>query len=174
MNRKMSVLIDENTIKQRIEEIAQAINRDYQNKNLIVVPVLSGSFIFAADLLRKLTIPLKLEFLGLKSYDRGTETSGKVNLYHDLPGPLEGQDVLIVEDIVDSGVTADFILRHVGEKKPQSIKLAALLHKPSRERVKVNIDYLGFTIEDHFVVGYGMDYAGSFRQLPYVGIMESL
>jgi len=138
----------------------------------LVVSVLKGSFVFAADLARAIDAPVRLEFLGVQSYGDSTHSSGVVQITQDVTRPLEGEHVLVVEDIVDSGLTSSFLIDALASRKPASVKLCALLHKPARARKHVPIDYLGFTIDDVFVVGYGLDYAQNFRNLPDLCVVE--
>ncbi len=166
------VLIDAPTIAARVRELAARITEDYEGRDLRVVCVLKGSFVFAADLVRAIDLPLEVDFLGVRSYGDSTETSGVVQITSDLTRSIENADVLLVEDIVDTGLTLRFLLENLGTRAPRSLRLAALLHKPARTRVHVDIDYLGFTIEDVFVVGYGLDAAQRFRNLPYVGMLS--
>jgi hypoxanthine phosphoribosyltransferase len=135
--------------------------------------VLKGSFVFAADLARAIDLEVSVDFLGLRSYGSGTESSGVVQITSDLTKPVEGKHVLVVEDIVDTGLTMAYLMENLATRHPASVRLAALLHKPARSRVEIGIDYLGFTIEDVFVIGYGLDYAEKFRNLPYIGVVES-
>ncbi|HEX7476509.1 MAG TPA: hypoxanthine phosphoribosyltransferase [Polyangiales bacterium] len=165
-------LIDANTIAARVRELGSDIERDYVDKELVVVVVLSGSFVFAADLVRAIRLPLSVDFFGLRSYGDGLASSGVVQITQDLARSVEGKDVLLVEDIVDTGLTVRFLLDTLHTRAPRTLKLAALLHKPARTRVQVPIDYLGFTIDDVFVVGYGLDHAQRHRNLPYLGVVE--
>ena len=165
-------MLDEAAIAKRVREMGQQITRDYRGKDLVLVPVLKGSYVFAADLARQIDLPLSIDFLGLRSYGDGTESTGVVQITGDLTKPIEGKDVIVVEDIVDTGLTMTYLLDNLQTRRPSSVKLAALLHKPARTRVAVNIDYLGFTIDDVFVVGYGLDHAGLYRNLPYIGVVE--
>jgi hypoxanthine phosphoribosyltransferase len=165
--------IDADTLAARVQEMGRQITADHQGRDLVVVPVLKGSFMFAADLVRQIDLPLSIDFLGLRSYDDGTETSGVVQITSDLTKPIEGKDVIVVEDIVDTGLTMAYLNENLRTRRPRSIQLASLLHKPARTRVPTEIDYLGFTIDDVFVVGYGLDYAQKYRNLPYIGVLES-
>jgi hypoxanthine phosphoribosyltransferase len=166
-------LLTEQAIQERVRELGKAIMRDYEGKELAVVAVLAGSFVFAADLVRAIELPLSVDFLGVRSYGDTTTTSGIVRITHDLMRPIEGKHVLLIEDIVDTGLTVRFLMDNLLTRQPASMKLASLLHKPVRARAAVAIDYLGFTIEDVFVVGYGLDYAQRYRNLPYIGVLES-
>ncbi len=139
-------------------------------KPLLIVGVLKGSFMFLADLARKMKVPTQVDFMEVSSYSGATQTSGDVRVLKDLRSNVKDRDVILVEDIVDTGLTLDRVLDFLKSKQPKSLRVCSLLYKPSRERVKIEISYLGFQIEDHFVVGYGMDYAENFRHLPYIGI----
>lgn len=166
-------LISAEKIADRVRWIGDAVRQDYQSEPLTIVSVLKGSFIFASDVFRSIKrTDASIDFLGTSSYADGTETTGVVRITHDLSKPVEGRHVLLVEDIVDTGLTLQFLLENMKARNPASVKVCALLHKPARQRVPVKIDYLGFTIEDHFVVGYGLDYAEQYRALPYVGVLE--
>ncbi len=166
-------LIDEVAIASRVAQLGRDITQAHSGDDLIVISVLKGSFVFAADLIRHIDLPLRMDFLGVRSYGDELESSGEVQITSDLSQPIEGKDVLLVEDIVDTGLTLSFLLDLLARRGPRSIKLVALLHKPSRARVNVHIDYLGFSIEDAFVVGYGLDHAQRYRNLPYIGVLES-
>lgn len=171
-DRSPSVLISTDAIAKRIAELGAQIAHDYAGRELVVVVVLKGSFVFAADLVRSIDAPMEIDFLGVRSYGDATETSGVVQITSDLSRSVQGKDVLLVEDIVDTGLTLRFLLDNLQTRAPRSLRLAALLHKPDRTRVKVAIDYLGFSIDNVFVVGYGLDHAQRHRNLPYVGIMS--
>jgi hypoxanthine phosphoribosyltransferase len=160
-------------IAARVRVLGEEIARDYADKSLVLVSVLKGSFVFAADLARAIDLPLRVDFLGVRSYGEGTETSGVVQITYDLTRPIENEHVLLVEDIVDTGLTMAHLVELLGTRSPASVRVCALLHKPVRARVAVAIDYLGFTIDDHFVVGYGLDVAEKYRNLPYIGVVAS-
>jgi hypoxanthine phosphoribosyltransferase len=166
-------LITEDEISLRIESLGNAITKDFENEDLVVICVLKGSFIFCSDLIKKINRPLKLEFISLSSYGDSTNSSGNVRLEMDITANIEGKNVLILEDIVDTGLTIKTLLELLSVRKPKKIKLASLLFKPSKLKHKVNIDYLGFEIEDKFVIGYGLDYAGRYRELPYIGMLNA-
>ena len=168
----IETLIDTDRLTARVEELGAAITRDYDGKELVFVVVLRGSFIFAADLARAIDLPLVIDFLGLRSYGASTRSSGVVQITKDLTQPVTGKDVLVVEDIVDTGLTMQFLMRHFEAARPRSIKIASLLRKPARTQVPVTVDYLGFTVDDVFVVGYGLDYDQKYRNLPYLGRLE--
>lgn len=162
-------------IAARIHELGQQIGRDYDGKELVLVGVLKGSFMFLADLARAIptSVDVRVEFLALASYGDETSSSGVVQITADLTKPIEGKHVLIVEDIVDTGLTMHYLLDNLATRKPASAKLCSLLHKPSRMKREVPIDYLGFTIPDLFVIGYGLDYAQRYRALPFIGVVET-
>lgn len=166
-------LISATEIQKRIAELGAQIGRDYEGEDVVVIAVLKGSFIFVADLVRAIPSPsVQIEFLALASYGDETKSSGVVRITADLSKPIEGKHVLVVEDIVDTGLTMTYLLDNLRTRKPLSVKLCSLLHKPSRMQREVAIDYLGFTIPDLFVVGYGLDYAQRYRNLPYLGVLE--
>lgn len=169
---EVDTLIEERTLRSRVAELGKQIAADYQGRELVLVVVLKGSFVFAADLARSISLPIHIDFLGLKSYGHGQTTSGAVQITSDLTQPIEGKDVLIVEDIVDTGLTMEYLQKNLSTRGPRSVKLCALLHKPARARVDTQIDYLGFTIADVFVVGYGLDWAERYRNLPYLGVVR--
>ncbi len=171
--KQPKVMLSIETLQARVRELGEEITRDYAGtEDLVVVPILKGSFLFASDLIRCINLDLSVEFLGLRSYGAGTESSGVVQITYDLTQPVTGRDVLIIEDIVDTGLSMRYLLENLATRHPRSVKLCSLLHKPARSRVKIPIDYLGFTIEDRFVVGYGLDYAEKYRNLPYIGVLE--
>lgn len=169
----VSTLISAERLRDRVRELGAQITKDYADRRLVLVSVLKGSFVFTADLARAIDATLRIEFLGVRSYGEDTNTSGVVQITHDLSRPIEGEDVLIVEDIVDTGLTIAHLLELFHTRHPASIKVCALLHKPARTRVEVPIDYLGFKIDDRFVVGYGLDWAEHYRNLPFIGVVES-
>jgi len=165
----VDVLVSEERIRARVREIGAQIARDYAGRQLVVVGVLKGSFVFIADLVRAIDLPILVDFIGISSY-QGTRSSGVVQITSDLTRPIEGMDVLLVEDIVDTGLTMQYLLDNLATRRPASVKVCALLEKPSRAKVKVPIDYKGFVIDDVFVVGYGLDWDGRMRNLPFVGV----
>ncbi len=166
----VDVYISEEKIKSRLDELAHRINQDYEGKELFVIGVLNGAFMFTADLIRRIKVPVHLDFMVAKSYGEGTESSGQLKIELDIKKNIANKDVLIVEDIVDTGLTMNEVKRNLLSRLPASLKLASLLYKPARNIHKVDIDYLAFEIEDRFVIGYGLDYAGKYRELPYIGI----
>jgi hypoxanthine phosphoribosyltransferase len=159
-------------IAARVAVLGAQITSDYAGKSLVVLAVLKGSFVFAADLVRSIELPLRVEFLGLKSYGADTVSSGVVQITQDLTSPIYDDEVLVVEDIVDTGLTISYLLRQLATRGPKSVRVCSFLHKPSRTVEPVNIDYLGFTIPDQFVVGYGLDHAQRYRNLPYLGVIR--
>jgi hypoxanthine phosphoribosyltransferase len=159
-------------IKRRVKELAGKINRDYRGKKLVLVGVLKGAFVFLADLLREIQIPVELDFIQVASYGASTQTSGVIKIKKDLDLSIVGKEVLLVEDIVDYGYTLDYLLKFLRDKKPRSIKICALLDKPSRRKVKVPIAYRGFKVPDKFIVGYGLDFAEKHRNLPYIAALR--
>jgi len=173
LQSQLKILITREEIEQTVVSLARQIDRDYQGKQPLLVGVLKGSFVFMADLIRHLNLPLELDFIKVCSYGGGQESSGSVRLVQSLSMPVEGRDVLVVEDIVDTGVTVSFVLDYLREQKPGSLKLCALTDKPSRRKVPVAIDYVGLTVPDEFIVGYGLDCDERFRNLPDICVMES-
>lgn len=172
-NRQPEVMIAEADIARRVDELAADISRDYSDKgSLVLVGVLKGSFIFLADLARRLTIPRTIEFIAVSSYGSGSKHSGAVRLVMDVRGNIEGRHVLIVEDIVDTGHTLKYLIGMMKSHRPASVRSCALLHKADRAEVEVELDYVGFSIPDEWVVGYGLDYAERDRTLPYIGIVH--
>ncbi len=169
---QLNILINRREIAKTVIRLASEISRDYQGKQLLLIGVLKGSFMFMADLIRHLDLPMEIEFIKLSSYGAGQKTSGKVRVVQGLKTPIKGRDILIVEDIVDTGITISFLFDYLKKKKPASLKLCSLTDKPSRRRVPVSIDYLGFTVPDKFIVGYGIDFDERFRHLPDICFME--
>ncbi len=168
-----SIMLDEDVIQRRVEALAQEIIEDYKDKeDLLLICVLKGSFIFISDLSRALMRPHDIDFMAISSYGNRTESSGAVQLIMDLKEPIEGRHVLIIEDIVDSGRTLQYLRRSLLARQPASLRICSLLNKPSRREVDVPVDYLGFDIEDEFVVGYGLDFAEKYRNLPYIAILK--
>ncbi len=166
----IEVYISEKEIGEKISELGKKISQDYAGEEIVIVCLLSGAFVFCADLVRKINVPVVLEFMKTSSYGSDTESSGEVKIELDLKKSVEGKNVVIVEDIVDTGTTLKTVMEYFNIRKPKSLKLVSLLHKPARQIYPVEIDYLAFEIEDKFVIGYGLDYAGKYRELPYIGI----
>jgi hypoxanthine phosphoribosyltransferase len=169
---QLKILISRDEIAEAVARLAREIKRDYQGKQPLLIGILKGSFVFMADLIRQLDLPLELEFIRLSSYGAARESSGKVRVVQGLKTLIKGRDVLVVEDIVDTGITTSFLLDYLKKKKPASLKLCALTDKPSRRRVPVPIDYLGFPVPDKFIVGYGIDCDERFRNLPDIYALE--
>ncbi len=170
----LQLLHSQAAIEQRVGELAESISRDYRGKDLVVIGILKGAFIFMADLLRKLSVPCTVDFVRLTSYGADSVTTGKVIITKDIETSIVQKDVLIVEDIIDSGISMNFIHRWLAERNPRSLKVCALLDKPSRRRVGFEADYVGFCIDDFFVVGYGLDFDENFRFLPDVYIVQKI
>jgi len=170
--RPSSVLISAEHLESRVAELAAQIRADYP-ENLHIIAVLKGAFMFMSDLVRHMDGSVSMDFMALSSYAKGTTTSGEVRLLKDLDTSLDGKDVLIVEDIVDTGLTLTYLQEILRARNPRTLRTACLLSKPSRRKVDVTVEYVGFTIDDHFVVGYGLDYAEQYRNLPYIGLIET-
>lgn len=171
--KPVKIYISEERLQKRIAELASEISRDYNGEEVVVLAVLNGAFLFCSDLIRKIDSPVDLQFITASSYGNAFESSGKVDLKVDgIVRSLEGRHVLIVEDIVDTGRTLSKLKLVLEEHRPKSLKLASLLHKPSHTLIPITIDYLGFEIEDVFVIGYGLDYLGKYRELPFVGLYQ--
>ncbi|HKB76783.1 MAG TPA: hypoxanthine phosphoribosyltransferase [Myxococcales bacterium] len=166
---ELEVLYTQQQIAGRVRELAAEIERDHRGKELVLVGVLKGAFMFVSDLARQIDLPLSVDFIGLSSYGEETESSGVVKITSDLTRPIEGKHVIIVEDIVDTGLTMRYLLDNFSTRRPASVKICALLQKPSRLRTRIPIQYLGFTVPDLFVVGYGLDSGEKFRNLPFIG-----
>jgi hypoxanthine phosphoribosyltransferase len=170
--KKIKILFSEEELKAKVDELGKKISADYQGKELLVVSLLKGSFIFTADLVRRIEVPTQIEFMTTSSYGHGQETSGKVDILSDLRVDIKGRDVLVVDDIVDSGLTMKVILDHLKSKEPNSLKSCVLLDKPDRRQVDIKPDYVGFTIPDLFIVGYGLNYGDYYRNIPYIFSFE--
>lgn len=166
------ILITEDEIKARIKELGILISEDYKEKFPLLICILRGAFLFLADLVKKTKIPLSIDFMAISSYGGKTESNGEVKILKDLDTYIEGRHVLIIEDIVDTGLTMDSVTRLLKTRKPKSLKICTLLDKVERRRIKVNIDYFGFKIPNKFVVGYGLDYEEKYRNLPYIGVLK--
>jgi len=174
MHHPRRVLISEEQIRQRVAELGAQISADYPEGPLYLVGILKGSFVFLADLARAIRTPCRIEFIGISSYGAGKSSSGQVRLTKDLDVPVEGHHVLIVEDIVDSGITLSYLMRLLEQRKPRSIRVVTMLDKPDRRQRQVEMAYVGFRIPDEFVVGYGLDYAEDFRNLREVCVLEDV
>ncbi len=167
-----SILLTEQQICGKLDELASQIAHDYKGKNLMLVGVLKGSFIFMADLIRRLDMPCQIDFMVVSSYGNKSETTGAVRITKDLSSDIEGLDVLIIEDILDSGLTLSYLMNYLHGRNPASIKVCTLLDKPGRRKVQFEANYCGFKVPDEFVVGYGLDYAEKYRNLPYIGVLK--
>ncbi|MFZ7946953.1 MULTISPECIES: hypoxanthine phosphoribosyltransferase [Bacillaceae] len=165
-------MISETEIKQRVKKLAEEIEKDFNNEPIYLIVVLKGSFVFAADLIREMKGDIKVDFISVSSYSNQTETTGKVKLLKDLDTDITNKNVVVVEDIIDSGLTLHFLRDHLSMHKPKQIKICTLLDKPERRRVELTADYTGFVIPDEFIVGYGIDYAQMYRNLPYIATVE--
>jgi hypoxanthine phosphoribosyltransferase len=171
-DNEVGTLIDEKTLQARIRELGAQITRDYQGKQLTLLGILKGSVFFLSDLAKAIDLPVEIELLGVSSYQGGTETTGEVRITTDVSKPMAGKHLLVVEDIIDTGLTMKFLLENLRTRHPASIQVASLLEKPARARTRIEIAYKGFVIEDVFVVGYGLDYAEKYRNLPFIGQMK--
>ena len=169
---RLKILVSKDDIAATVVRLAHDIRKDYADKNPLLVGILKGSFIFIADLIRCLDIPLQVDFIRLSSYGSGTESSGKIKVIHELPSPIRDRHVLIVEDIVDTGLTTTFLCDYLREKSPASLKLCTLADKPSRRKIPIKIDYTGFIVPDRFIIGYGIDCNEQYRNLPDICVVE--
>lgn len=174
MAETIRVLVSEEDVDKRICEIGERISRDYEGKEIHLICVLKGGVFFMCELAKRITVPLSMDFMSVSSYGTDTKSSGVVRIVKDLDEPLEGKDVLIVEDIIDSGRTLYYLIDMLQKRNPASIRLCTLLDKPERRVKEVNVDYVGFNIPDEFVVGYGLDYLQKYRNLPYIGVVEGV
>ena len=174
MAEKIRVMISEEDVDKRIEELGRQISEDYAGKQVHLICILKGSVFFTCELAKRITVPVSLDFMSVSSYGDGTTSSGIVKIAKDLDETLEGKDVIVIEDIIDSGRTLHYLLEVLQKRKPNSLKLCTLLDKPDRRVKEVKVDYVGFEIPDEFVVGYGLDYAQKYRNLPYIGVVEGL
>jgi hypoxanthine phosphoribosyltransferase len=167
-----TVLIDEDQLQGRIAELGEEISADYAGRDLLLVGVLKGAVFFMADLMRRLTVPCEIDFMAISSYGAATDSSGVVRILKDLEINIEGRDVLVVEDIIDSGLTLSYLVRTLEAREPASLEVCALMTKPERREIEVDVRYVGFEIPNRFVIGYGLDYAERYRNLPYVGVLH--
>ena len=166
------ILISEQQIQSKINELGKQISKDYKGKNLMLIGILKGSVPFMADLLKRITIPCTMDFMAVSSYGNSTTSSGVVRILKDLDFEIEGKDILIVEDIIDSGITLKYLLENLRARKPASINIACSLNKEERRKVEIAVRYLGYNVPDYFLVGYGLDFAEKYRNLPYIGILK--
>ena len=172
MAETIKVLVSEEEVEKRIRDLGEKISKDYEGKQVHLICVLKGGVFFMCELAKRITVPVSMDFMSVSSYGDGTTSSGVVKIAKDLDESLEGKDVLVVEDIIDSGRTLSYLLEILKKRNPNSMKLCTLLDKPERRVMDVNVDYVGFNIPDEFVVGYGLDYAQKYRNLPYIGVVE--
>jgi hypoxanthine phosphoribosyltransferase len=168
-----TILISEEELNRRIGELADEVRADYAGKDLMLIGVLKGAVMFMTDLARRLRLPLEMDFMAVSSYGNATQSSGVVRITKDLDSPIEGRNVLLVEDIVDSGLTLRYLLEYLRNRNPQSLRVCALLNKRVLRKADVRVDYVGFEIPNRFVVGYGLDYAENYRNLPYIGVLKA-
>ena len=167
-----AILLTEEQIRERVAELGQQLATDYVGRFPVLVSVLKGSFIFLSDLIRSMPVPLSIDLMELSSYGASTESSGQVRILKDLSGPISGRDVIVVEDIIDTGLTLNYLLHYLRDRSPSSVTICCLLDKPARRLAEIQIDYRGFTIPDRFVIGYGLDYDERYRNLPYIGVLR--
>lgn len=168
---KINILINKSKLEKRIEELGKQIEKDYEGREIVFIGILKGSVMFMSELAKNVKSSVALDFMDVSSYE-GTESTGKIKINKDIRDSIEGKDVVIVEDIIDTGRTLTYVREYLKQKNPNSIKIATMLSKPSRRVMELNVDYIGFTIEDKFVVGYGLDYNEKYRNLPYIGYIE--
>ncbi len=172
MKETTRVLIPEEKVDERIAQLGEQISRDYEGKQVHLIGILKGSIFFICELAKRITVPVTMDFMSVSSYGAGTKSSGVVKLIKDLDESIEGKDILVVEDIIDSGHTLSYLLKNLSSRNPASIRLCTLLDKPERREVDVEVDYQGFSIPDEFVIGYGLDYDQRYRNLPYIGVLS--
>lgn len=172
MAERIRVLLSEEEVNERIRQIGEQISKDYEGRQVHLICVLKGGSFFMCELAKRIIVPVSLDFMSVSSYGSGTKSSGVVKIVKDLDEPLDGKDVIVVEDIVDSGRTLSYLLELLGKRNPKSLALCTMLDKPERRVVDVKVDYTGFNIPDEFVVGYGLDYDQRYRNLPYIGVVE--
>ena len=173
MSDKISVMFNEEQVEKKVREIAERITADFEGEEVHLICILKGSIFFTADLAKAIDLPITLDFMSVSSYGDGTESSGRIKIIKDLDDNIEGKNVIVVEDIIDSGRTLDFLMDMLRARKPKSLSLCTFLSKPSRRVVDIKVDYIGYEIPDKFVVGYGMDHAQKYRALPFVGVVEN-
>lgn len=166
------ILLNEETLNKKIKEMGNIISKDYEGKDLILVGVLKGSVMFMSDLMKEITIPCSMDFMAVSSYGNSTTSSGIVRILKDLDFEIEGKDVLVIEDIIDSGITLKYLMEYLKGRKANSLEIACLLNKPERRKVDMNVKYIGFNVPDKFLIGYGLDYAEKYRNLPFIGVLK--
>jgi hypoxanthine phosphoribosyltransferase len=172
MGDRLDILITEDMIKKRVKELGETISADYAGREILAIGILKGAWVFMADLVRNIKIPVMCDFIGVSSYADATVSSERVRLISDIRIPVNGKDVLLIDDIIDTGFSINFVKEYIKSKGPAGIKVCVLLDKPSRRKVDIHVDYKGFTIPDRFVVGYGLDYAERYRNLPFISVVE--
>ncbi len=168
---ELNILINKSKLEKRIDEMARQIEKDYEGKDIVFIGILKGSIMFMAELAKNIKNNVEMDFMDVSSYE-GTESTGNVKINKDIRNSIEGKDVIIVEDIIDTGRTLTYLVEYLKQKNPNSLKIATMLSKPSRRIMELNVDYIGFAIDDKFVVGYGLDYNEKYRNLPYIGYLE--
>ena len=166
------ILLDSSAVADRVAELGAQLTADYAGRTPVLVSVLKGAMVFLADLMRAMDLPTSIDFMEVSSYGAATESSGQVRILKDLSKPIEGRDVIVVEDIIDTGLTLNYLLGYLADRQPASITICCLLDKPARRLAEIDIDYIGFTIPDRFVIGYGLDYDERYRNLPYIGVLK--
>jgi hypoxanthine phosphoribosyltransferase len=167
-----SIIISEEQVRERVRDLGAQISRDYEGRSVLLVAVLRGAALFIADLAREITVPVELDFMAVSSYGSSTKSSGVVRILKDLDEQIEGRDVLVVEDILDTGLTLKYLLKNLASRKPASLEIVTLLSKEGKQRVPISCKYIGFSVPDEFVVGYGLDFAERYRNLPYIGVLR--
>ncbi|HHU77612.1 MAG TPA: hypoxanthine phosphoribosyltransferase [Clostridiales bacterium] len=172
LDQVAKILIDEKKLMNRVQELGKQISEDYEGKDLVVICILKGAIMFTADLVKAISLPLSIDFMAVSSYGSSTKSSGVVRILKDLDEEIEGRHVLIVEDIVDTGLTLDYLVKNLLSRKPASLKICCCLDKPERRKTPVKVDYVGFIIPDEFVIGYGLDYDEKYRNLPFIGVLS--
>ncbi len=172
MENRIRVLLSEEKVNEKIAEMGKRISEDYAGKSVHLICILKGSVFFTCELAKRITVPVSMDFMSVSSYGDGTKSSGVVRITKDLDETLEGKDVIVIEDIIDSGRTLSYLMEILSKRNPASLRLCTLLDKPDRRVARVKVDYVGFEIPDEFVVGYGLDYAQKYRNLPYIGVVE--
>ena len=172
MDKNLDILITEENIKKRVSELGKKISIDYKGKEIVAIGILKGAWVFMADLVREIEIPVMCDFIGVSSYGDAAVSSERVKLISDIRIPIDGRDVLLIDDIIDTGFSIKFVKDYIESKNPAGIKMCVLLDKPSRRKEDIHVDYTGFTIPDRFVVGYGLDYAEKYRNLPYIAAVK--
>lgn len=169
---EVDVLFGTEEVKRRVRELGQQITEDFSGEKVIAIGILKGAFIFMADLVRNIDLPVEIEFMAVSSYGKAAASSGEVRIMKDLDCSIEGENIIIIEDIIDTGLTLKYIKEILLKRQPKSLKICCMLDKPSRRSTEIAVDYIGYSIPDHFVVGYGLDYSGRYRSLPYIGILH--